>query len=104
MATLKDIRVGDYCTRVYTELSGMKAKLLDFVKEIEAMSGPDKELVITHIPHFRDMIGTIEWKLDIITRACPTGWETRPDVESHASVQLQDEPSETVAAGGYLGG
>jgi hypothetical protein len=104
MATVKGIRVGNYCTRVSTELSGMKTKLLGFVEEIESMDGPEKELVMKHIPHLRDMIQTIDWKLEIITRACPTAWEGRSDVESRVSVQLQDEPSETVAAGGYLGG
>jgi len=105
MATVKDIRVGDYCTRVYTELSGMKTKLLGFVEEIEAMSGPEKTLVLPHIPHLRDMIGTIEWKLEIITRACPTEWAaTLPDVESHVSVQVPETPSEDAVASGYLGG
>lgn len=104
MATVKDIRVGDYCTRVYTELSGMKTKLLGFIEEIEAMSGPEKTLVLPHIQHLRDMIGTIEWKLEIITRACPTEWADSLGVETRASVEMTESLKEESVASGYLGG
>lgn len=104
MATVKDIRVGSYCTRVYTELSGMKSKLLDFIEEIEAMSGPEKTLVMSHISHLRDMIGTIEWKLEIITRVCPTEWAGQLGVETQASVQVPEAPLDETVASGYLGG
>jgi len=105
MATAKDIRVGNYCTRVYTELSGMKTKLLDFVEEIEGMSGPEKDLVMAHVPHFKEIIETIDWKLGIITKVCPFEWEGPSDVETQASVKLMEESDEAeVVAGGYIGG
>ena len=105
MATAKDIRVGDYCTRVYAELSGMRWKLLNFVQEIEEMSGPEKEMLQTHISHFQDIIDAIDWKLEIIGRVCPYEWKGPVEVETRASVQLQEEPvKEEAVAGGYLGG
>jgi hypothetical protein len=102
MATVKDIRVGDYCTRVYTELSGMKAKLLNFVQEIEAMRGPEKEMLASQIPHFQYIVDTIDWKLEILSRVCPFEWEGPVGVEKHASVQVLEVPAE--GAEGYLGG
>jgi len=105
MATARDIKVGNYCTRVYTELSGMKARLLGFVHEIEGMKGPEKELLMTHIPHFEDIIRSIDWKLEILTRACPFEWAGYKDVETVTSVQLQTETqAREEISGGYLGG
>jgi hypothetical protein len=105
MATARDIKVGNYCTRVYTELSGMKSRLLGFVHEIEDMKGPEKELLMTHIPHFRDVVSEIDWKLEILTRVCPFEWAGYKDVETVTSVQLQAEtPGREEISGGYLGG
>ncbi|MHB8881304.1 MAG: hypothetical protein ACYC69_07300 [Thermodesulfovibrionales bacterium] len=105
MATARDLKVGNYCTRVYTELSGMKAQLQGFVHEIEAMKGPEKELLMTHIPHFRDVINAIDWKLEILGRVCPFEWTGPRDVETVSSVQLRAEtPGRDEVSGGYLGG
>ena len=105
MASAREIKVGNYCTRVYTELSGMKSRLLGFVDEIESMTGPDKEMLMTHIPHFQDVIRTIDWKLEILTKVCPHDWTGHKDVETVASVELEAEtPGKEVVSGGYLGG
>jgi hypothetical protein len=105
MASARDIRVDNYCTRVNTELSEMKTKLLGFVQEIEATHGPEKEILMTHIPHFRDVIEEIDWKLGIMMKVCPFEWAGFRDVETGASVQLHAEkPTMDEISGGYLGG
>ncbi|HYQ48215.1 MAG TPA: hypothetical protein VEP69_04040, partial [Thermodesulfovibrionales bacterium] len=86
------------------ELSGMKTKLLGFIEEIEAMRGPEKELVMSHISHLRDVIETIDWKLDIITRVCPTEWADSLNVETRASVEMTESLKEESVASGYIGG
>ena len=105
MASAREIKVGNYCTRVYTELSGMKSRLLGFINEIESMNGPDKEMLMTHIPHYQDVINTIDWKLEILTKVCPHDWTGFKDVETTASVRLEAGPREKdEVSGGYLGG
>ncbi|MBI5640053.1 MAG: hypothetical protein HZA17_06470 [Nitrospirae bacterium] len=105
MSSVRDIRFGNYCDRVYDELAGMKARLLGFVTEIETMKAPEHAMLKSHIPHFQDIIRTIEWKLEILTRVCPFEWSGYAGVEKTSSVQLQEEKPETeVVSGGYLGG
>ena len=105
MAIAKDIEFSSYCDRMYSELSGMKSKLLGFVKEVEGMKGPEKEALKSHISHFEDLIRTIDWKLEILTRVCPFEWAGYVGVEKTASVRVDDELSrEQLVSGGYGGG
>ncbi len=91
MATSKNIGFESYCNRMYNELSQMRTKLLGFVSEIEQMKGPDRAMLESHISHFQDMIRTIEWKLEVLTRVCPFEWAGYQGVERTASVRLDDE-------------
>jgi len=100
MATSKDIAFKSYCDRVYDELSGMKSRLLDFVKDIEMMRGPEAEMLRAHIPHYYDIVRTIDWKLEILTKVCPFEWTKYAGEVERTSVQPMEE--ETVA--GYVGG
>jgi hypothetical protein len=106
MAGVKNIKFESYCDRMYTELASMRSRLLGFVKEIELMTGPEREILKPHIAHFQDIAKTIEWKLEILGRVCPFDWKGDfSDLERTVSVQIQEDFSEKDAiAGGYLGG
>ncbi|MBI5102435.1 MAG: hypothetical protein HZB33_11445 [Nitrospirae bacterium] len=105
MATVKDIGVVNYCDRVYNELSGMKTRLLGFVKEIEEMTGPEKQTLQPHVAHFEEIINTIDWKLEIISRVCPFEWTGVTGVESGSSVPMMENVAEKdEISGGYIGG
>ncbi|HAM51330.1 MAG TPA: hypothetical protein DCP92_11815 [Nitrospiraceae bacterium] len=106
MATLKDIGVRNYCESVFTRLTTMKAELLCYVREIEQMPEPDKEFLKSHIPHFRDIVNTIDWKLEILMKVCPFDWTGYThDIEYTASVYVDDELIEKEPVlGGYIGG
>lgn len=105
MASVKSLEFGNYCDNVYSELSGMKSRLLGFVKEIEGMKGHDKEMLKSHIPHFHDIVRTIDWKLEILTKVCPFEWVGLAGVERTASVLADEELSrEQTVSGGYGGG
>ncbi|MGD0887077.1 MAG: hypothetical protein ABSA46_19720 [Thermodesulfovibrionales bacterium] len=106
MATSRHIGFKNYCDSVSSELSGMKLKLLDFVRDIELMSGPEREILQPHIQHFHDIIKTLDWKLEILTKVCPFDWAGYSgEVERTASVRMLEEQSEKDAvAGGYIGG
>ncbi len=105
MATLKNIGFESYCNRVYNELSGMKSRLLGFVREIEDMKGPDRDMLESHISHLNDIVRMLDWKLEILTRVCPFDWAGYPDFERTASVRVEEGFSEKdPIAAGYLGG
>lgn len=106
MAPLKDIGVRNYCDLVYNQLSAMKSTMLGFITDIEQMTGPEKEMLKSHIPHFRDIVNTIDWKLEIFMKICPFDWAGyATDVESVASVHLEEElPEKELISGGYIGG
>lgn len=104
MATGKNIRFQSYCDEVYSELSGMKKRCLEFVKEIEGMKGSDKEMLNSHISHFNDIVKTIEWKLEILTKVCPSDWTGHSGVERTASVHLSESDEREAVSPGYIGG
>ncbi len=106
MANVRDEGVRNYCVAVFTELSAMKSKLLGFVREIEQMTGPAKEELKSHIPHFHDIVNAIDWKLEILMKVCPSDWTGYArDIESTASVPVQEElPEKEEVSGGYIGG
>ncbi len=103
MASVRNMGMKDYCDTMYNELSDMKARILEFADEIDHMQGHQKETLLPHAQHFRDIARTIEWKLEILTKVCPFDWAGyRGDVEKISSVQETSEKD--VVAGGYLGG
>ncbi len=107
MATVRNIGFESYCDKMYVELSDMKSKLLGFVKEIERMKGPEREMVKSHVSHFEDLIRAIDWKLEILTRVCPYEWGGYKEVEKTASVRLDEELVNKFPAGvgaGDIGG
>ncbi|NOY52145.1 MAG: hypothetical protein GXP58_00825 [Deltaproteobacteria bacterium] len=103
MAAKNDIR--NYCDSLCVELYGMKNRLLGFVDQVEGLTGKDKVAVHDHAGHLREIIKTIDWKLEILERACPFDWERfHENVESTASVPTMDFSKEKDFSGGYVGG
>jgi hypothetical protein len=106
MAVSRDINFGNYCDTLDSELTQMKSKLLDIIKSIEAMSGPETQRLNPHVQHLRDIVNTIDWKLEIMMRVCPADWKGfGGKVESTASVQVEENAAELESiVGGYVGG
>jgi len=106
MAKAGDIEVGNYCDRVYEELSRMKEKLVGFVKEIETMTEPEREMLKPHIQHFEDIVKTIDWKLEILMKVCPLDFTKYGGEVERTPLFLPTEetPGKEFAAGGYIGG
>ncbi len=104
MATARDIKFGNYCDRIYHDLSGMKATLTEYVEEINSMAGPEKEVLAPHVPHYQDIIRMIDWKLEILTKVCPFEWAGFKGVETAPTVELDSPAKEREFSPGYLGG
>jgi hypothetical protein len=106
MAEVRNVQAKTYCENVFADLTLMKSRLNMRIRELERMRGPVKNTLGWQITHFRDIIKTIDWKLDILMKACPYEWTGFTyDIEYSASVPVQETPAaeETIPAG-YGGG
>jgi hypothetical protein len=101
-SNIKDVR--SYCDVVCDELTDMKTRLTSLINSIDLMQGFQKEIVASHARHLRDIENTIDWKLEILTKVCPTIWSRL----GGDSGSIMDKPAEKignefVAAGDYGG-
>jgi hypothetical protein len=102
MTTTNKLNIKNYCNTLYTELEGVKSTLNGFIQQIEGFSGEEAEHVRSHADHLRKIVETIDWKLEIFTKACPleSGSYDKGAV-SGASVPLGEGEE---FSGGYAGG
>jgi hypothetical protein len=105
MASARSINMSNYCDSVYDELMDAKSRILGLAECIDQMQGQEKEMVKTHIRHLHDIANTIDWKLEILTKVCPTDWNRySAGAESSVSVRSPEGFEKDFAAGGDVGG
>ena len=98
----KNTEVKSFCDEVYTELEGMRMKILMMSEDLSTTYGDDTQPNQTFKRHLGELADQIEWKLQILSHACPFDWKgSKEDVESTVSVG-QTEAADF--SGGYLGG
>jgi hypothetical protein len=103
MATVKNIKVNDYCDAVNSELAGMKARIHELQEDVKRTYGPDNEVALAHSKHLCELADMIEWKLQILMKSCPFEWKgADKDIES-VSVGRADTTGPDFS-GGYIGG
>ncbi len=102
----RSIDINDYCNNLYSEMAIMKERLGNFMSQLDAMGGKDKEKLSTHYKHLNELIHTIDWKLEIFSKECPVDWsKLGKDCESTASVPLSEEfKAKDYPSGGDAGG
>jgi hypothetical protein len=106
MTDAGNVQVKTYCENVFTDLISTKSKLRMRIRELEQMTGTARNALGWQITHFREIIDMIDWKLDILMKACPYEWTGYTyDLEYSASVPLQEKPpEEEPIPAGYTGG
>lgn len=105
MATKNDIKVKAFCDEVYTELAGMRMKILGMKDELALTYGEMSEPFRTYQRHLIELSDQIEWKLQILSHACPFDWKGSIEkVESTVSVPETDVKTGPDFSGGYVGG
>jgi hypothetical protein len=104
MATVKDINK-DFCDDVFTELSGMKKRIMDMRDNLARIFGAEGDLFGKYERHLCELADQIEWKLQILSHACPYDWKGSAEyAENIVSVGPAEKAPETDFSGGYLGG
>jgi hypothetical protein len=104
MTTTTTEHIKKYCDTMYDDLQDMKSRLYELIDHINSMEPRDQyeKVVKTHAPHLKDIADTIDWKLQILVKACPTDWEKIP--ETDVSVREPEQSEKDTAALGNLGG
>ncbi len=105
MATVTDVKgTKAFCDDVYTELTGMKRKLMELQNRIKTV-GRENEVIDTFQRHLCELADEIDWKLQILAHACPYHWEGSADFEDTVQVSEVDRsPDSNEFSAGYIGG
>lgn len=105
MATVKDVNVRGYCDAVNKGLGEMKERIFALREDGKKTYGEESELFQVHERHLLELAEMIDWKLQILMKACPFDWKGRDkDYESAVSVGPADKAGASDFSGGYLGG
>lgn len=104
MGTVKDMKKG-FCDDVFTELSGMKKRIIDLRDDLARTYGAETDIFGTYERHLCELADQIEWKLQILSHACPYDWKGSVEyAENIVSVGPAGKFPEIDFSGGYLGG
>jgi hypothetical protein len=109
MGTVQDIKhttVKSFCDEVYTELAGMRMKIITMSDDLSMAYGDESKPLDTFKRHLEELAGQIEWKLQILSHACPYDWKgSKEAVETTVSVRQPETKEEGPDfSGGYVGG
>ncbi len=103
MATMKDMKKG-ICDEMYTELEGMKERIEALTDKLARTYKVEKELSALYTRHLHELADQIEWKLQILSHACPYDWKGSEEFEENTVSVGPAETFETDFSGGYIGG
>lgn len=102
---VQETMVASFCDEVYTELAGMRMKILTMTDELSTTYGEETAPFNTFKRHLGELADQIEWKLQILSHACPYEWKgSKEKVESTVSVREPDIAQGPDFSGGYVGG
>jgi hypothetical protein len=102
---IKKTTVTSFCDEVYTELAGMRMKIITMSEDLSAAYGDDSLPLNMFKRHLSELSDQIEWKLQILSHVCPYDWKgSKEEVESTVSVRQTETIAGPDFSGGYLGG
>jgi hypothetical protein len=101
----KETMVKAFCDDVYSELQIMRMRILSVNDELALTYGEESQPFKTYRRHLMELADQIEWKLQILSHACPYDWKGSVEkVENIVSVRQPEIPSGPDFSGGYIGG
>jgi len=103
MATVKDIKKG-FCDDVYTELEYVKERIVTLRDKLARTYGAESNLCGLSERHLCELVDHIDWKLQILSYACPYEWKGSAEYEENSVSVGPAEKFPTDFSGGYVGG
>ena len=107
MGTVKDTTINGYCDSVNHELSEMKEGILILREGAKKTYGVESVQFLTYERHLAELADMIDWKLQLLMKACPFDWEgagVEADIERVVSVGPSGKFPDIDFSGGYVGG
>jgi hypothetical protein len=105
MATVKNIKLTNYCDDVNNELVGMKSRIDALREDVKKAYGAESPVTHEHERHLCELSDMIEWKLQILMKVCPFDWKgAEQDFEDTVSVGPDKSLETSEFSGGYIGG
>ena len=102
---IKNTTVKSFCDEVYTELAGMRMKIIMMSDDLSMAYGDDLQSLNMFKRHLSELADQIEWKLQILSHGCPYDWKgSKEEVENTVSVRQPETVAGPEFSGGYLGG
>jgi hypothetical protein len=96
-----------YCDSMYSELTGMKARLYDILRVIEQMPREEQAKIRSQTSELHIMVGDLSRRIDRLMKECPADWSKEKLEIEELKDQLADKINWWDAAhiaGGYIGG
>jgi hypothetical protein len=104
MATVLDVKgTKSFCDDVYTELAGMKGKLVE-MRDRSRKQGTDNEIVGMFERHLSELVDEIDWKIQILAHSCSYDWKGSDAYNNDVRVDEADKLHDQNFSPGYLGG
>jgi hypothetical protein len=103
MATVTEIKKG-YCDEVYTGLAGLKESIVVMRDKLTRTYTSKDDLFVLYDRHLRELVEQIDWKLQILSHACPYDWKGSVEYEDNSVSVGPADTSTPNFSGGYLGG
>ncbi|HSQ78093.1 MAG TPA: hypothetical protein VLN91_04305 [Nitrospirota bacterium] len=105
MAAVKDIKKG-VCDNMFGGLSDVKKRIEALRDDLARTYKTEDNLSVLYERHLGELIEQIDWKLQILSHACPYDWKGSAEAE-YTDNTVSVGPADTSIpdfAGGYLGG
>ncbi len=103
MATVQE-KKNNFCDEVYSELDGMKKKLLAMRDDLARTYRSEGETFGLYERHLCELVEQIDWKLQILSHACSYDWKGSTEYAENIVSVGPAEISPIDFAGGYIGG
>lgn len=101
----EETEVRAFCNDVYTELAGMRMKILMMSNDLVETYGEGSRPLNSYKRHLNELADQIEWKLQILSHACPYEWKgSAENIETVVSVKQPETAEGPDFSGGYVGG
>jgi hypothetical protein len=103
MGTVKDIK-NNYCDDVFAGLSAAKKGIEEMRNNLIRTYGEESDLFKKYERHLCELVDQIDWKLQILSHACPYDWKGSSEYEEGVSVGSTGTAAMPEFSGGYVGG
>ncbi len=103
MATMKDMKK-NYCDDVFTELSGIKDRIMKLQDNLKNTYDLKDDMTAKIERHLCELADQIDWKLQILSHACPYDWKGSTDYEENIVSVGPADVQPVDFSGGYIGG